>query len=394
MLSPSDAAAKPAILIYRQNYLQFSETFIGDHLDSLSAWRPVAICENRLAGGLEPHTSDAIAFLSSNERKIEEDMLVRFGWNVRLKNLVHTTGARMIHAHFLTDAVRIARFARRHGLPLLVTAHGFDATTYDREWAKSSPGVFYLAERQKLWTKAAAIICVSQFIRSELIEKGCPENKLIVRYLGVDLEDYTPGLPVERRRGALFVGRLVEKKGVIHLVEAWKRLPAPLRAQGLTVIGAGPEKDRLHDAARGCPDISIMGVQTRSVVKTLVSRARVLAIPSCRAANGDAEGLPVVIMEAPALGTPIVAFDDGPMREAIDNGESGLLAPALDIQGFSEALAAVLGMDEIANRLSAGGPKIAAAKFDLKKNTAALEREIYDRFSSQELLSQPRVTYI
>jgi len=85
----------------------------------------------------------------------------------------------------------------------------------------------------------------------------------------------------------------------------------------------------------------------------------------------------VVAMEAQALGTPVIGFDAGPMREVIAPGESGLVVPPGDVRALREAMQRVMEDDDLADRLGASGPKVVAARFDLQRNTAAVE-DVYE----------------
>jgi glycosyltransferase involved in cell wall biosynthesis len=361
--------------IYRQAYLPISETFILDHINTLSSFVPIPICEQRCHPGLSAprHSVQELLGKGAVRRRVETALLTRFGRSSALDAIGRKHRLELLHAHFLTDGTRVMRYAARRSLPLVVTAHGYDATIYDEVWQASRAGRSFIKERGKLFEHATVILCVSEFIRDELLRRGAPADKLLVRRLGINLAEFEPGAPPGTRSGALFVGRLVPKKGVLRLVEAWKLLPENIRRQKLTIIGAGEQEAQLRAACDGHQDIVLLGAQPREAVRQAMRRNRVLALPSMRAANGDSEGLPIVAMEAQASRTPLLVFDDGPMREAVADGRSGLYVPPGDIPAYARALKAILGDDELANGLGAGGVDGAARSFDLKRNTAAIE---------------------
>jgi colanic acid/amylovoran biosynthesis glycosyltransferase len=138
-------------------------------------------------------------------------------------------------------------------------------------------------------------------------------------------------------------------------------------------VGDGPDR-RIHEArARELGvEAEFLGWRTPEEVGRFMAAARVLCVPSRRAENGDAEGLPTVILEALACGLPVVGTRHSGIPEAIGAG-GGLLADERDVQGLARHLTAVLGDDDLWRRLSAGGRDNARHNFDARRQTAELE---------------------
>lgn len=299
-------------------------------------------------------------------------------------------GETLLHAHFLQDGASILPMALRRNLPLVVTAHGYDATVTAREHARRSEGLWYLALKPFLARRARGIVCVSEWIRQCLLEAGYPPEKLRVIRLGIDLARL-PAPPVpERRHGALFVGRLVEKKGVAYLLDAWAALPPPLRAERLTVIGDGPLMPALIARAKRLGlSVDFRGAQPREAVFRAMAEHRLFVMPSIRAANGDSEGLPIVLMEAQAMEMAVVAFDEGPMREAIKPCRSGLLARTRDSEDMAAMIARLLAAPGLAEAMGRAGRAHVRDTFDIRASTAALE-DYYDEILARTRLAQTR----
>jgi glycosyltransferase involved in cell wall biosynthesis len=106
-------------------------------------------------------------------------------------------------------------------------------------------------------------------------------------------------------------------------------------------------------------------------------RASLLAAPSVTARNGDAEGLPTVIVEAAACGLPVVSTRHSGIPEAVVDGETARLVPENDSQALAESIRLLLGSAQLRARMGAAGRRLAEEKFDLQRQTARLER-IYD----------------
>jgi glycosyltransferase involved in cell wall biosynthesis len=379
-------ASGRSVLIYRKRYLSISETFVADHILNLRRWRPVPVYEDRVEGGIAVEGYPGQPIFAGDAGMLDRGRLLYLGRNRELEALVERERPSLIHGHFLPNTARLAAFAQRLGLPLVVTAHGYDATIWPK--APRSPGQYLRRSMlRRLSAGAAAIVCVSDFIRGELESRGYPPGKLHVIPLGLRVDAFRPGPDVAARRGVAFAGRLVEKKGVDLLIEAWGQLPAALRGVPLTIVGDGPRRQRLEARAAelGVP-AKFLGAQPRDQVLAVMRQARVFAFPSIRAASGDAEGMGIVAMEAQALGTPVAAFDGCTGPEVIADGRSGLLARAGDPADLARALARILTDDDLARRLSAEGPKVVRERFDLARSIARLE-DLYDSVAARQGLS-------
>ncbi len=387
-----DARANRSVIVFRRDFLPLSETFIADHVRSLSRWNPVVACDGYVAGGLDVGALDPTRIYTDSDGRGARWRFQFLGRNPALEALVAERGVELIHAHFLTDGARIARFARRHRIPLIVTAHGYDATIRPSQQMKKGDGLFLQLMRKRLIHAADAIVCVSEFIRRELEARGYPPQKLVTIPLGLNLDGLAPGPGVAEREGALFVGRLVEKKGLRYLLEAWARLPPALRSTPLRIVGDGPLRGEMEALARALAiEPVFLGAGRRSEVLELMRRSRVFVFPSTRATDGDAEGMGLVAVEAQAVGTPVVAFDGGTGPEVLEDGRSGLLAPDRDIDALAARISQVLSDDDLAARLAAGGPAVVRERFDLEHNVAALER-LYDRVAGQAHAAAGQVT--
>jgi glycosyltransferase involved in cell wall biosynthesis len=168
----------------------------------------------------------------------------------------------------------------------------------------------------------------------------------------------------------------VEKKGTKVLIEA---LTAnALVGARLVIIGDGPLRGALERQARKLGDrVRFLGAVTSDEVAMWMRRASVLAAPSVTAADGDAEGLPNVVVEAAASGLPVVGTLHSGIPEAIEDGVTGFLVPEGDAGALAARLADVLGSEELRRDLGAAARGLAERKFDRRILTERLEA-IYD----------------
>lgn len=171
--------------------------------------------------------------------------------------------------------------------------------------------------------------------------------------------------PATGQFAILFVGRLVERKGVTHLVEAVRRLPAGLHPR-LTVIGDGPERASLEAqiARDDLGDrVTVRGRVSEAELREAYAASNVLVLPSILDARGDTEGLGVVLLEAMSYGVPVIGSDLGGITDIVQNGETGLLVPPGDPDALAAALTRIAQDGGLARRLGEAGRKHVATVF-------------------------------
>jgi glycosyltransferase involved in cell wall biosynthesis len=223
-------------------------------------------------------------------------------------------------------------------------------------------------------------IAVSNAIRERAISYGIPEEKISVCYVGVDPAKFDPiGPPViERERRVLFVGRLVEKKGCEYLIRAFARVRRVISDASLSIIGDGYLRDNLQWLARQLDvPAQFHGALPDAEMIQLLKRTRVFCLPSVHAANGDAEGLPSVLLEAQASGVPVITSAMGGATEGIEHGVTGFKFEAGDVETLAALLIHLLTDDATATAMSVAGPLFISEKFDLFRCTERLE-SVYD----------------
>lgn len=379
----SDPPPTPVVAVWRSNWLPASETFIRDHIESLQRWQPLpvglACFDTRL--GIVP----AIApFRESGPIRKVGRVWRRAGYLGVYERGFRRAGVRLIHAHFGRDALEVLPVARRMGLPLVVTFHGYDVT----EAPLRPDGAAYRAGLRELFDYAALLLPVSQFNASRLNDLGAPAEKTRVHYLGIPrlpepldavAECSLDGPETSGRRNLLFVGRLVGGKGIDDLIRAYARLSPELRSQvDLDIVGDGDEFEALRRQAAGIEGtVRFHGRRSPEDVARLMRSATALVGPSKRSPIGWVEGFGLVFMEAARAGTPSIGYRTGGIPEAVADGETGLLADEGDIDALAAAMERILTDASLRDRLGRAGRARQRRDFDLLTQTAALE-QIYD----------------
>ena len=367
-------ASPGSVLIFRKRLLPWSETFVASQGRALRRYSPVFVGYTRDRAGLQ--------YLAGYPRVL----LSRYGVPGLGKALLKLTGRvprgflralerarpRLVHAHFGTSITPASAIAAALDIPLLVTFHGHDIATVPRTPEAAE-------RRRRSISQVHHAIAVSDFIAHRLRESGCPPEKITVHRIGVDTGIFSPGAPMPAAARVLFVGRLVPKKGLAHLLRAFPVVQQRHPAAELIIIGDGPLRESMeHLAQQLSVNAAFLGVQTPAQVLEHMRTAALLAAPSVVTASGDAEGLPITIMEALACGLPVVASPSGGSAEGVRHGSTGFIVPPADEAALGTAIADILADGELRARMSTAAREFALEAFSLGKQTEALEL-IYDR---------------
>lgn len=260
----------------------------------------------------------------------------------------------VIHAHWIVPqgmAVAPLKALRLLRNPLLLTSHGGDL------FSLRGP----LAGTLKSWIvrQADRVSVVSRAMVGPCRELGVAQDRICVRSMGVDLaSDFVSKTPYEDRQGIIFVGRLVEKKGVATLIEAFARLLQHHPDQRLQIVGGGPLYDQLTalaDRLGVSSQVRFTGPVEHSELPALFNAASIAVMPSVVATDGDQEGLGLVAVEALGCGCAVVCSDLPAMEDVITHEVSGLVARAGDADALAVALRRLCDDPELAQRLARDG---------------------------------------
>jgi glycosyltransferase involved in cell wall biosynthesis len=368
----------PTVLIYRSDLLPASETFIAAQAHALRRYTPWFAGLRPVPASLllDPCETTVLTHRDKFPERLRRRFFLLTGIAPNFVRALQLKRPVLLHAHFAIDAAAALPLQTQLKIPLIVTLHGYDATMNDETLRSYAAGRVYLRRKTELRARARFFVCVSDHIRRQALERGVPESKLRTIPIGVDLNFFAPD-PLRSRDLdpiVLFVGRLVEKKGCAHLIRAMSLIEARHPAAKLLIVGDGPLLDPLRAQAReALHNCTFLGSQPPSVVRDLMYRATLLAVPSIVAANGDTEGLPINLCEAQAIGLPIAGFQGPGVSEAVIDGETALLAPAGDERALAKAISCLLSDKCLTKRLAIAGCRRAQAHFNLETQTARLE---------------------
>lgn len=293
---------------------------------------------------------------------------LRGGW---LARELEREGIRHVHAHFAHGPAATAQFVSLlSDVTFSFTAHAKDiyTTAPDRVAERINEARFVVTCTGHNHAYLAGLVDASAAPRIHRIYHGVDLQRFQPQDAAVDSASQPPLI--------LAVGRLVEKKGLTYLVQACALLRGrnvPFRCQ---LVGDGPLKGTLREqiAAAGLEGhFELLGTRAQEELIDIYRNATTVALPCVILDNGDRDGIPNVLVEAMAMGIPVVATRISGIPELIADEEDGLLVPPRDATALAEALARALGDAELRERLGAQARRTVLDQFDLANNAARLE---------------------
>jgi glycosyltransferase involved in cell wall biosynthesis len=296
--------------------------------------------------------------------------LVYFAEATRLAGELERRGTTHLHNHFSNPAAAVgAAAARLLGVGWSVTLHG--NSDFHGPTAPLLP--VRIAE-------ASFVATVTDFSRKEALRLGGPAAAGKVHVIRCGIEPALLPAPSRRPPGSLpleilSVGRLSPEKGQVGLIEAFALAVARGLDARLVLIGGGPEEERVRAAvtASGVAGrVELRGRQPEAAVLEAMARADLFALSSLM------EGLPVVLMEALALGLPVIAPAISGIPELVVDGETGLLYGAGDWAGLADALLRLSGDAALRLRLADAGRARVLADFDAARAVVPLVKLFQD----------------
>ena len=305
------------------------------------------------------------------------------GWRTASR-VIRRVAATIVHAHWVVPGGAIAAAAAR-GRPLVVSLHGSDVFVAERY------GAARLAAR-RIFRRAHAVTACSDDLRVRALALGAPSDRTEVVPYGVDAEVFKPDATArETKRAALglerddplvfAVGRLVRKKGFEYLVDATAQLAPRWPRLRLVIAGSGDLESELRSRAQtaGLADrVHMPGWVSQHDVPGWLASADVAVVPSVHDEAGNVDGLPNVVLEALASGTPLVASRVGGISAVARDGETALLVPERDAGALAHAIERLLSDRPARERIGAAARQRAAQERGWDRVAERFEA-VYDR---------------
>jgi colanic acid/amylovoran biosynthesis glycosyltransferase len=357
-----------------------SETFIGRHMTNLLPGQTAVIGRLRRPAGpppdwvLEGPILDLARGLSGGRElpwRAIRFALRRLGVRpeaVSATRFLRRYGVEVVLNEYLHTSPRWLPVAHRLGLRFVAHAHGVDASAHLREPA-------WPATRRALQS-ADAVIVVSEAMRERLVKGGIDSARLRVVPYGVDVPETPPSRPDRRAVTCLAVGRMVPKKGPVYLLESFARAVREAPQLRLELVGDGQLLPAVRQfvAEHDLGDrVTLHGSLPHAGVRRLMLGADVFLQHSLEdPETGDAEGLPVAILEAMASALPVVATRHEGIAEAIPDETVGLLVAERDTEEMAARIVELAADSQARTRIGDAAWRQARERFTWERERSDL----------------------
>ena len=360
------------ILAYSDKLFTPSESFIPRGYRSFDKLNPVFIGHEQ-KGPTPPEFESLL--LGDYHGLFGEAGFKQFGIvSARLEDKLRALKPVAIHASFGKSGAYALPLARKLNLPLIVTYYGGDATKTTN--TKDSFIRVYNRRREALWRETDLILPCSDFIRRELEAKGAPADKMTVHHNTADPVRF---LPSQKDKIILFAGRWTEKKGIETLIDALALLGPKLQGWRVRLLGDGELKAELVlrlEAAGVTAELP--GWIAADEMPGHFAEAMIACVPSQRASSGDAEGLPLVCVEAMLSECALAATYHAGIPECVQDGETGFLVEEKDSAALADRLENMISDPAKTLQMGKAGREFALEHFNLVKQSRKLQEMIVD----------------
>lgn len=247
-------------------------------------------------------------------------------------DMIKKENIQVINGCYGWEIIPLAILKRKSGIKVILSIRGKDLAIIKK----------YRCIREITKNNADLLLTRSEYMRKELISMGF--SKVLVNHSGCDVNLFTPDknhkINLEKIR-LVVVGRLVEKKGHIYLLEACKKLKEKKKDFLLTIIGDGPLRDNLEHFVKDNNlenNIKLIGEVSNDNIPEILRKNDIFVLPSIVTSNQDAEGIPVSLMEAMASGLVCISTRSIGIPELIDDGKNGFLVNERDSQDLADKI--------------------------------------------------------
>lgn len=284
----------------------------------------------------------------------------------------------IIHCHFGPLGIK-GTLLRDIGVlqgKLVTTFHGSDMTTYLQRYGDH----IY----DWLFNTGDLFLPISNFWKNRLVELGCEQKNTVVHRMGIDCSKFSflpRKLHADGRVRLVTVCRLVEKKGVEYAIRAIAKLALVNQNIEYNVVGNGPLEEYLQQLVQELNVgniVKLLGWKQHQDVVLILKEADILLAPSVTSKDGNQEGIPVAVMEAMAMGLPVISTQHSGIPELVENGVSGFLVPERDVEALAEKLGYMIEHPEVWQKMGQAGRAYVEEHFDINKLNDQLV-EIYQQ---------------
>ncbi|UCH98479.1 MAG: glycosyltransferase [Candidatus Aminicenantes bacterium] len=375
---------KPVAAHFSGTFFVKSETFIYHYLSHMKTITPICLAWNIANLDYFSFPSRDIYLLQLKRYRLKwfyYGILKRLSnRNLYFEGILKSRGVRLIHAHFGHNGVQALQMKGKLNIPLVTTFYGADLSKRDMIDPLKK-------QYQQLFERGDLFLVEGKHMKSKLSQLGCPEEKIHVQRIAVPVE--TIRFRERKPKGnqavkLLFCGRFTEKKGLIYALEAVKKVREDHGHRDIhfCMIGDGELKETVETFVkenRMTDYVELPGFLNYNDYLRRVEEADIFVHPSVTASDGDSEGgAPTTILEAQAMGLPVIATYHADIPNVVVPDKSALLSPERDVDGLCRNILFLLENQHLWTQMGKTGREFIEQYHDIKKEVQNLE-EKYNR---------------
>lgn len=301
-----------------------------------------------------------------------EPALIYRGEYDAIRRILIRRDPELIHVYFGNTGVHLLPLLRRWDRAWVVSFHGMDVQRRPKEKG-------YDQKLTQLLQLAPLVLVRSQSLASQLQELGCNPEKIRLNRTGIPLQNFhwvDRPVPADGQWQLVQACRLVEKKGLLTTLAAFRRFIADNPRARLVIAGEGPMKDalvrRVNELSLG-NHVILTGFLSQDDLRRIYRESHIFIHPSELAADSNQEGVPNSMLEAMASGLPVVATRHGGIPEAVQEGMDGILVPERDEPALYEGLLKLTSQPELWRQMGKQASRSVAKNFEQGQQIARLE---------------------
>ena len=331
-------SSRNRICVIQPNKAAYSETFIRNHIEHLPGeiyklygdWFPTRLWDDSRFLPIPLLLTEKVKQkLPSTIRAIHEGAKDRV-----LARYLRSHSIQAVLAEYGPTGVSVMNACRLANVPFVVHFHGFDA---HQKSTLATFGTAYL----EMFGRASAIVAVSRHMQNVLIGLGAPATKVHYSPYGVDCSLFAGGQVAASAPVFVAVGRFVDKKAPHLTLLAFQRVALRVPEARLVMIGDGDlfeASKQLVRALHLSNQVDLLGPCPSDQVATIMRTSRAFVQHSVEATYGDSEGTPVAILEAGAVGLPVVSTRHAGIKDVVVDGDTGFLVDEGDIDAMADRM--------------------------------------------------------
>lgn len=351
---------KKVVAFVKTTYLNPTETFIYERIKNIRRFRGYFLTDKIKNRKLFPY------------RRIYKMRRIK-----NIPRFLKTKRTSLIQAFFGPSAIRILPYKKKTSIPLISSFHGKDVSARLRD--KS-----YKRKLRSVFKHSARVLVVSREMKRKLVRLKCPKRKIRIIKTGIDLRKFPFKLrkpPANNRVVFLSIGRLVPKKGMDVLIEAFAKVHRKYPKARLVIVGEGKMRSKLKKMIRKKGlrgSVTLKGKLSHRGVRKELRKAHIFVLASRTAKDGDKEGIPNSLVEAMASGLPAISTNHAGIPEVLRNGKTGYLAKQSSVRSLAQKMLKMMKNKRKWKKLSWAARRLVEKEHNIKKQVRKLER-IYIR---------------